>query len=58
MNTKNNMDLNSITLKEYGESMHLAPDGNEGYLYNAEEVYVALLKQMKKSAEQEKYNSS
>ena len=44
---ENNMDLNSITLKEYGESMHLAPDGSEGYLYNAEEVYVALLKQMK-----------
>lgn len=34
-----NMDLSAITLKDYGESMHLAPDGKEGYLYSAEEVY-------------------
>ncbi|MBP0989836.1 MAG: hypothetical protein J5874_01470, partial [Oscillospiraceae bacterium] len=34
-----NMDISSITLKNYGESMHLAPDGKEGYLYTAEEVY-------------------
>ena len=26
-----NMNLKSITLKKYGESMHLAPDGKEGY---------------------------
>ena len=34
-----NMDLSVITLKNYGESMHLAPDGKEGYLYTVEEVY-------------------
>lgn len=42
------MDISSITLKEYGESMHLAPDNKEGYLYTAEEVYEMLLKEMKK----------
>lgn len=36
------MDLKAITLKEYGVSMHLAPDGKEGYLYTAEEVYKML----------------
>lgn len=40
----NRMDLKSITLEEYGESMHLAPNGKEGYLYTAEEVYKMLLK--------------
>ena len=37
-----NMDLSAITLKEYGESMHVAPDEEEGYLYTAEEVYAML----------------
>lgn len=32
----------SITLAKYGESMHIAPDGKEGYLYTAEEVYEML----------------
>ena len=35
----NGMDLSTITLREFGESMHIAPDGNEGYMYTAEEVY-------------------
>lgn len=35
----NNMNIDSITLKDYGPSMHIAPDGKEGYLYTAEEVY-------------------
>ena len=35
----NQMDRKSITLKKYGESMHLAPDGKEGYEYTAEQVY-------------------
>ena len=34
-----NMNLKAITLKKYGESMHLAPDGKEGYEYTAEQVY-------------------
>ena len=33
---------NSITLAKYGESMHVAPDGKEGRLYTAEEVYEML----------------
>ena len=37
------MDKRSITLKEYGESMHVTPDGKEGYMYSAEEVYEMLL---------------
>ena len=35
----NNNDTKSITLREYGESVHLAPDGKEGYNYTAEQVY-------------------
>ena len=39
---ENGMDLSKITLSKYGESMHLAPDGKEGHLYTAEEVYAML----------------
>lgn len=35
----NNMNMSSITLKKYGESMHLTPNKDEGYKYTAEEVY-------------------
>lgn len=41
-------DVKAITLKKYGESMHVAPDGKEGYLYTAEEVYNMLPRSMKK----------
>lgn len=34
-----NMNHKAITLRKYGESMHIAPDGKEGYEYTAEEVY-------------------
>ena len=44
----NNMDAKAITLKGYGESMHLAPDGKEGYEYTAEQVYNMLGAKMKK----------
>lgn len=40
-----NFDLSYITLDKYGEAMHLTPDGREGYLFTAEEVYRMLLKQ-------------
>ena len=40
-----NMDLSRITLKEYGESMHIAPDGKEGYLYDVERVYAMLVEE-------------
>jgi len=39
----NNDDESSITLKEFGVSMHIAPDGSEGYLHTVEEVYNMLL---------------
>lgn len=40
----NNNDKKSITIKKYGESMHLTPDKKEGYEYTVEEVYEMLLK--------------
>ncbi len=40
----NDMDKSSITLKEYGESMHLTPDNKEGYEFTTEEVYDMLAK--------------
>lgn len=36
---ENNMQRSSITLGQWGESMHIAPDGKEGYEYTAEQVY-------------------
>lgn len=36
---ENNMDRRSITLAQWGESMHIAPDGKEGHEYTAEQVY-------------------
>ena len=35
--------LSSITLKEYGEAMHLTPDGKEGCDFTAEQVYEMLV---------------
>lgn len=34
-----NGNRKAITLKKYGESMHLAPNGKEGYKYTAEQIY-------------------
>lgn len=39
----NDMDKNTITLKEYGESIHTIPNGKEGYEYTAEQVYEILM---------------
>ena len=36
------MNRKAITIRKYGESMHLAPDGREGYEYTAEQVYEML----------------
>ena len=44
---ENNDKPSSITLTTYGESMHIAPDGKEGYLYTAEEVYEMLQSKQK-----------
>ncbi len=41
---ENAMDLSSISIAKFGgASMHLAPDGEEGYHYSAEQVYEMLL---------------
>lgn len=37
------MDKRKITLKKYGEAMHLLPNGEEGYKYSVEEAYRMLL---------------
>ena len=56
------MNLKAITLKEFGESMHLAPNGLEGYNYTAEEVYEMFQKesvsQKTKDGKKGKGNSS
>lgn len=39
---ENGSDPYSITLSRYGECMHTAPNGKEGHLYTAEEVYEML----------------
>lgn len=44
----NQMKKETITLIKYGESMHLAPDGKEGYEYTAEQVYEMLRKKQKR----------
>lgn len=44
---ENDDKASSITLSKYGESMHIAPDGNEGYLYTAEEIYEMLQSKQK-----------
>lgn len=36
---ENNMDLKSITLKDFGVSMHQTPDGREGNEFTTEQVY-------------------
>lgn len=45
-------DVQTITVRKYGESMHIAPDGKEGYNYTAEEVYAMLPHSAKKSGSQ------
>ncbi|MGN1104073.1 MAG: VWA-like domain-containing protein [Candidatus Coproplasma sp.] len=42
--SENNSDIKAITLKKYGEAMHVAPDGKEGCVYTAEQVYEMLLR--------------
>ena len=37
-------DTSKITLVEHGESIHTVPDGREGRLFSAEEVYSMLMK--------------
>lgn len=44
-----NGDVSKITLKEYGESIHLNPNNEEGYKFNVEEVYKQLLEVSRKN---------
>ena len=46
----NSMNYHAITLRKYGVAMHLAPDGKEGYLYTAEEVYKMLVDKASKES--------
>ena len=43
----NDMDLSTITIGEYGVSMHALPDESEGYLYTAEDAYRKLITEVK-----------
>ena len=45
---ENDGDKASITLKKYGESMHLTPTGEEGHHFTAEQVYQMLPKPQNK----------
>lgn len=42
------MDRSRITLGKYGEAMHIAPNGKEGYEYTIEQVYEMVCKALKK----------
>lgn len=53
---ENGGNPSTITLSKYGVSMHTAPDGKEGYLYTAEEVY-EMLPKGRKSNKPGKINS-
>ena len=44
------MDIKSITLSKYGESMHLTPEGLEGFDFTAEEVYEKLIQKQRNRA--------
>ena len=39
---ENGGDITTITLRQWGESMHRAPDGQQGHLFTAEQVYEML----------------
>jgi predicted metal-dependent peptidase len=48
------MDRRRITLGKYGESMHIAPDGKEGYNYTVEQVYEMICKALCKPLRKKK----
>lgn len=41
---ENGMNASSISIKKAGPSVHVAPDGKEGYEYTAEQIYAMLRK--------------
>ena len=52
-----NMDTKCITLDKYGESMHLMPNGEEGYLYDVNQVYDVLMAQKSKLSDSSDNNN-
>lgn len=48
------MDRRRITLGKYGEAMHIAPDGKEGYEYTVEQVYELVCKALNKPLRKQK----
>lgn len=51
-----NMDIKSITLKNFGVAMHKTPSGKHGYKLTVEEVYAELLKASGKKQKNKKTN--
>jgi predicted metal-dependent peptidase len=51
------MDHSRITQGKYGESMHLTPKGDEGYLYTTEEVYSMVFREKKNAKEEDGYGN-
>ena len=48
------MDRRAITLQKYGEAMHIAPNGKEGYEYTIEQVYEMVCKALNKPLQKKK----
>lgn len=55
---ENGGKVSSITLSKYGTSMHVAPDGKEGYEYTAEQVYAMLPKDPNKKGKDKSLGSA
>lgn len=55
---ENGGKASSITLSKYGTSMHVAPDGKEGYEYTAEQVYAMLPKDPNKKGKDKSLGSA
>ncbi len=51
-----NMDIKSITLKNFGVAMHKTPSGKHGYKLTVEEVYAELLKASGKTQKNKNLN--
>lgn len=54
----NNFDRKSITINKYGESIHKTPNGDEGFHYTAEEVFLLLEEKKEKYKNQNKAENS
>ena len=54
----NNFDRKSITTNKYGESIHKTPNGDEGFHYTAEEVFLLLEEKKEKYKNKNKAENS